>query len=109
MKISDFLSRNELAINGLDDLDEIDQRDLYIAIKNSAGQKIFIIKRHRFFGHGGIMLQQDYEGYLNYLLRYYDPGDDRRAQLEKEVKEVTTTIHQCVVDRALRNIAAARQ
>lgn len=103
-KLLSVLSQKELAICGLDDLDEYDQRELYVAIKNSAGRRVLVTKRHRFFGHGGPMLENDFHNYLDYLLRYYPPGDERREALKAEIMAHTIQIHQCLIDRALRNI-----
>ena len=101
-KLLSILSQKELGICGLDDLDEYDQRELYVAIKNSAGQRVFFTKRHKIFSYGGAMIEEDFQAYLDYRLR--NCTSDRREVIRAEIMAVTIQLHQCLIDRALRNI-----
>ena len=101
-KLLSVLSSKELAICGLDNLDEQDQQDLYVAIKNSVGSKVFFIKRHPFFEYGGAMIEEDFQTYLDYRLR--NCTADRREIIKAEIMKNTIHVYQCLVDRALRRI-----
>ena len=101
-KLTAVLTNKELAICGLDDLDEHDQQELFVAIKNSCGQRVFFTKRHSFFGYGGAMIEEDFQAYLDYRLR--NCTDDRREIIKAEIMKNTIQVYQCLVDRALRRI-----
>jgi len=101
-KLTEVLSEKELAICGLNNLDEHDQRELFVAIKNSAGRRVFFTKRHAFFEYGGALLEDDFETYLEYRLRNCTP--DRREAIKAQIMKDTIHVYQCLVDRACRNI-----